>query len=187
MRSSNSIKTRKGVFIGSILSCILLATIIGFLLYICSSKELSSSIEGEIVQVEAGNSRSYVITDDGTLWTWGGFEPSFGIVHPIHSRPVAIMEDVVVSAGYAHTMIINSDDTLWGWGWSHRGQLGDGEMGNRAYPMVVMENVQLASASGGHSIALDNEGVLWAWGSNSTRQLGDGTRAQYRAYPVKVR
>ena len=143
-----------------------------------------------------GGSRSYVITDEGLLWSWG-IQRAYrgrGNISFSNSKPTAIMENVVlVSAGNGHTMAITSDGSLWAWGNNCYGKLGD-ESGEpwQQYPSFVMENVVYVSAGRVHTMAITDDGVLWGWGRNRSGQLGIGTggywedEASYSDVPVQI-
>jgi len=146
--------------------------------------------------VAAGGSRSYVITEGGTLWNWGvsSNRPTKGIMvnSPV---PVPIMEDVVfVSAGTRHTMVITEDATLWGWGQSCCGQIGNGIRADwQPIPVPVLENVIYVSVGArSHTMAITEDGTLWGWGRNNDGQLGIGTGgggffAGHIVYPYPTR
>lgn len=81
------------------------------------------------------------------------------------------------SLGGGHTLSIKTDGTLWAWGASNFGQLGDGTLVNKNYPVQIgSDNDWRFIATGGTcSHAIKNNGTLWAWGNNEYAQLGDGT------------
>lgn len=152
--------------------------------------------------VAVGGGRSYVITEDGVLWTFGYNRnlPEEQRVSP-DGQPVAIMEDVVfVSANDTHTMAITEDGVLWAWGSNGYGQLGNGDQdwgfvaaGEWTFPPVpVMENVTYVSAGSRHTMAITDGGTLWGWGHNRSGQLGLGTGGywedehSYRLTPVQI-
>ena len=103
-------------------------------------------MDGNVSFVSLGFSHTAVITDDGSLWTWGFNE--FGQLgngtSENSSIPVKVMENAAfVSAGGNHTMVITDDGSLWAFGATANGRLGDGTFGHRHTPMNVMGGVLL--------------------------------------------
>ena len=97
----------------------------------------------------------------------------------------------VISAGTNHTVALKDDGTVWAWGYNYYGQLGDGTITTRRYPVQVMsdsttelKDITVISAGTNHTVALKDDGTVWAWGNNGNGRLGDGTTTQ-REYPVQ--
>jgi alpha-tubulin suppressor-like RCC1 family protein len=162
-------------------------------------------IMDDVASVVTGNSRTFAIQTDGSLWSWGSTR--FGLLgcgavgDPYDGRfdyratPVKVMDNVVsVSSGWGSTMVVKTDGSLWTWG---IGQLGDGIERDWDEPLTtpvkIMDDV--ASVSGNRILKTD--GSLWSWGGNSSGRVGDGTVTTYdenwniidnneRLSPVKV-
>ncbi len=94
---------------------------------------------------------------------------------------------IKIVAGAYHTTAIKSDGSLWAWGSNGNGQLGDGSIVNKYFPVQVGNDMNWTAISpgGAHTIALKSDGTLWAWGGNANGRLGDGTSTQ-RTAPVKI-
>jgi len=137
--------------------------------------------------VAAGGQTSFAVQQDGTLFAWGNnLQTKFGNVAADQIAAVPVMENVAyVSAGHGHTMILDTDGVLWGVGSNNHGQLGDGTIAQRPYPIRVMENVTAVSTGQSHTVALTADGVVWAWGGNNSHQLGDDTRTTQHS-PVEI-
>jgi len=94
---------------------------------------------------------------------------------------------VAISSGGSHVLALRNDGTVWAWGVNANGQLGDGSITQRNFPVQVMNLTNVIAISGGpaYSLAARSDGTVWAWGLNSSYQLGDGTVTQ-RNEPVRV-
>ena len=90
------------------------------------------------------------------------------------------------AAGGAHSAVLKPDGTVWTWGYNANGQLGDGTLVSKAYPVRVLEGAVAIAAGDQHTLALKSDGTVWAWGSNAYGQLGDGTVTR-RSAPVQVK
>ena len=97
----------------------------------------------------ACNHGSMVIKNDGMLWSWGheilGSIGDGGMDD--RSVPVKVMDDVVWAVAgthsEGHSMAIKSDGSLWAWGWSSHGQVGDGIIDVRYYPVKIMDDIMM--------------------------------------------
>jgi len=87
--------------------------------------------------------------------------------------------------GHGLSMVIMYDGVLWGWGVNSYGELGDGTIENRYYPVRIMDNVKIASSAFGRTKVVTNDGELWAWGNNSRGLYGNGT-TEDSTVPVKI-
>lgn len=91
------------------------------------------------------------------------------------------------STTYGHSCGIRSDGTLWCWGSNANGQLGDGTLIARTYPVRVGTGSDWSFVATGntHTCATRTDGTLWCWGNNSSGRLGDGTSTQ-RTTPTRI-
>ena len=132
------------------------------------------------VQVAAGNSVSYAITEDGSLWEWGA---KCGTRLAGNAAPKKILSDIVsVSTSgsesfdestpevYTHTLAVAKDGSLYGWGFNGFGQITGTspsnyeESTNIGEPTFMIGNIKQASAGGGLSAAVTTSGALIVWG-----------------------
>ncbi|MTI96026.1 MAG: PKD domain-containing protein [Firmicutes bacterium] len=92
-----------------------------------------------------------------------------------------------IFSGFYHNLAIKHDGTAWSWGRNNYGQLGDGTVTYRDYPVQVEGLTDVKAVAGGqeHSVALKADGTVWAWGRNNNGQLGDGTLTTRRT-PIQV-
>ncbi|KAJ9591767.1 hypothetical protein L9F63_001703, partial [Diploptera punctata] len=82
---------------------------------------------------------------------------------------------VLIACGRAHTLVSTNSGKLFSWGSNSDGQLGVGDIADRAAPTRVMgiqDDVIQLSAGCVSSAALTGTGQLYVWGSNSDGQLG---------------
>jgi len=158
----------------------------------------------DIIDIAAGDIHSIALKKDGTVLTWGGnFSGQLGnlkfenSVYPVFVKYKngQIVKDVIkVSAGWDFSVILRKDGTVWTFGENKYGQLGDGTMENKNYPVQVkgpngkeyLKNIIDVKAGAFHVLALAKDGTIWAWGDNQFGQLGDGTYIQ-RNFPVKTK
>lgn len=77
-----------------------------------------------------------------------------------------------------------ADGSVWCWGTNARGQLGQGDLSERAQAVRVAlpPAVQIAVGTA-HACAATRDG-LWCWGANGSAELGDGTTLD-RSAPVR--
>ncbi|MEP7706812.1 hypothetical protein ABKW31_22680, partial [Paraglaciecola sp. 25GB23A] len=163
-----------------------------FFVLLSANFAANASIEGQWLQVSAGELHSSAIKLDGTLWAWGSNNyGELGVDSTVSATaPVKIGIDTnwrFVNAGGYRTLAIKSDNTLWAWGDNRYGQLGDGSKTNRNTPTQVSteSDWQTAVAGTSHSLAIKTDGTLWAWGLNHYGQLGEGSTIN-RMAPVQI-
>ena len=132
------------------------------------------------VQVAAGNSVSYAITEDGSLWEWGA---KCGTRLAGNAAPKKILSDIVsVSTSgeayfdestpevWTHTLAVAKDGSLYGWGCNSFGQITGTspsnyeESTNIGEPTFMIGNIKQASSGGGLSAAVTTSGALIVWG-----------------------
>lgn len=127
------------------------------------------------VQVAAGNSVSYAITEDSSLWEWGRLAGN--------AAPKKILNDIVsvstsgngsfdesIPEVWTHTLAVAKDGSLYGWGCNAFGQITGTspsnyeESTNIGEPTFMIGNIKQASAGGGLSAAVTTSGALIVWG-----------------------
>lgn len=138
------------------------------------------------VQVAAGNSVSYAITEDGSLWEWGA---KCGTRLAGNAAPKKILSDIVsVSTSgeasfdestpevWTHTLAVAKDGSLYGWGFNGFGQITGTspsnyeESTNIGEPTFMIGNIKQASAGGGLSAAVTTSGALIVWGGDYSEE-----------------
>ncbi|MBI3041677.1 MAG: Ig-like domain repeat protein, partial [Betaproteobacteria bacterium] len=156
-------------------------------------------VTGGAIAIAAGESSSYALMADNTVWAWGyngygqlGNGVTTGAANP---APVQVMgpsgtgfltEVSAISAGRHHAVALKTDGTVWVWGYGVDGEVGDGISANRTTPSQAAITGVIAVAAGAYHVrAMKSDGSVWAWGWNAYGQLGDGTTAS-RSWPVVV-
>lgn len=92
-----------------------------------------------------------------------------------------------LSIGAGHCVALRKDGSLWAWGYNSYGQIGDGTLQMRPYPVAGPTNRIWLSveASGGTTWALGTDGTLWGWGDNRSGDIGNGVKNVYYRQPVQ--
>lgn len=139
------------------------------------------------VQVAAGDSCSFVVTDTGLVYGWGTFvnsrgDKSFGYTDDetrkiIEIQPVPVLvpdlKDVrQMKCGASHAIALDKRGGAWAWGVDEQKQLGRAErsgFGRHRKDPLVPHRVEACPggaryiASGPyHSFAVDTRGVVWS-------------------------
>lgn len=147
-----------------------------------------------IVQIDAGETSSAAVSDEGEVftWGWGGsfFGGNGGLGHGNNvTQPLPALVEALqgaggaaiasVSVGSAHMAALARDGTLWTWGKGEYGRCGNGQSSQAAPAPVALlvergSRCTSAAAGGAHTLAATQAGELWAWGKNEASQLGLG-------------
>ncbi|HBI15855.1 MAG TPA: hypothetical protein DDY20_10150 [Desulfobulbaceae bacterium] len=146
-------------------------------------------------KMAAGSSHTIARKENGTLWAWGangdgqlGIETYGQEIAPVQVGTETTWTDDI-TAGSWHTLARKANGTLWAWGNNDDGQLGDGTIVTKNYPVQIPGSTWTSVAAGNwHSLARKVEWestywakTLWPWGLNSYGQLGDGTTINQNA------
>ena len=144
------------------------------------------------VSVTAGDSNSFAIKSNGTLWAWGlndsGQLGDGTFVNKNVPTQIGTATDwAQVKAGAAHTIALKTNGNLWAWGLDNSGQLGVGAENNSTTTPIQVPNTQFLEIATGQisSYGIKADGTLWAWGSNSYGNLGIGNTVSQQQ-PVQV-
>lgn len=129
--------------------------------------------------VAAGNSISFSIKTDGTLWAWGqgaGGRQGQGDATQ-RSSPVQVGASTnwaQVTAGGATTGAIETTGALFTWGNGLAGTLGLGNTTSYSSPKQVgaLTNWKQVSMTNASCFAVKTDGTLWSWGANDHGILG---------------
>ncbi|GLC39448.1 hypothetical protein PLESTB_001349800 [Pleodorina starrii] len=154
-----------------------------------------------IKQIACGGAHTAVVTDDGTLFTfglnhWGQLGHSRADKFVAAPIEVGLPDPVTaVAAGGHHTLAITAAGEVWSWGMAGEGQLGIGEPsageGRQVEPRLVgaLAGAGVVSVAAGdhHSLALTSRGELFSWGRGDHGALGHGTVNGYAGVEMSPR
>ena len=133
--------------------------------------------------------RILALTEDGTLWSWGGDADALGhptaddadgsLVEKITVAPVETNQKFIdASSGVDHTVAIAKDGTVWTWGKNDRGQLGRTPDANNPADRpgrVPGFSGALSVAAGDKCTFVITDTGGWSWGDNTRGMLGINT------------
>ena len=154
----------------------------------------------------AGGAFTCALTADGTAYCWGSNDYrqlGDGTSAFLKTIPTAVSTTLKfskLSLGSEHACGIAKDGATYCWGNAYHGQVGDGTVGYRTAPTLVMgqtaptpiptpvslpNRLSSLAAGGDHTCGLTPKGEAYCWGANTSGELGDGTSTN-RATPVAV-
>src|ERR1700722_2378891 len=145
-----------------------------------------------VVSISAGAYHSLALLANGTMLAWGydaGYQLGINgikFTYPNPPGPVSGVSQVGLELKN-HSLLTTEDGTVWSFGCNTYGELGDGSVIGRSYPVEVENQYETVAVSPGrgHSLAVKLDGSAWAWGDNSFGQIGDGTTIN-RIFAVPV-
>jgi regulator of chromosome condensation len=145
----------------------------------------------KIVQVAACDSATFALSEDGSVYGWGTFRGTDGIIGfsesvRVQPTPVLLSElknITMLACGANHVLALDKDGKVFTWGSGGQYQLGrkpltrhDGvQAGLRPEACGRFTKRQHAvhiAAGSYHSFFLDNKGSVWGWGLNNYSQTG---------------
>lgn len=155
--------------------------------------QVTEYINYNVVKVVALSQSSYILKNDGTVWSSGnnsygqlgiGTTSSGGTQSTkIFTRALYIdangVEDIISSnIDSRHILVRKRDGSLWGCGYNFAGQLGLGDKTNRSSFTKITTNVSdvyKVFSTYCQTFIVKNDGTLWVCGLNYNGQLGLGT------------
>ncbi|KAJ6442177.1 regulator of chromosome condensation [Purpureocillium lavendulum] len=177
-------------------------------------KEVSSETIPDgtrFVDVAAGDSCSFALTDMGFVYGWGtfrdpegnerfGYSPS-GVL--IKRQPVPILVPGLsritqIVCGANHALALDAAGTIWAWGSGRQNQFGRHLFGRHQESLkprpvpVCRGGARLIGSGEYHCFAVGRrKDDVWGWGLNSFGQAGDpdtaGGDSALLPYPVKIK
>ncbi|UNI22490.1 hypothetical protein JDV02_008376 [Purpureocillium takamizusanense] len=162
------------------------------------------------VDVAAGDSCSFALTDTGLVYGWGtfrdpegnesfGYTPAGALIkrQPIPMLISGLLRITQLVCGANHALALDAAGTVWAWGSGRQNQFGRRLFGRhqeslRPRPVPVCRGGARLIASGEyHCFAVgQRRDDVWGWGLNSFGQAGDASSAggdsALLPYPVKI-
>lgn len=158
------------------------------------------TIPKRVVQVAAGDSCTFALTEDGHVYGWGTFrnkngpyaftfdKTSWELVD-FQKEPVLVagLENITqICAGADFALALDTNGRVFGWGPNEQGETGYRLTARHHHPgeallphLVPLPRTRIASVHSGisHAFAIDVQGRVWAWGLNNYGQTGIATGA----------
>jgi alpha-tubulin suppressor-like RCC1 family protein len=157
-------------------------------------------------QLAAGGNHTVALRSNGEVWAWGsntngelGDGTSGTTPRPTPTRVRTDASNYLsnvraVAAGTSHTVALKSDGTVVAWGLNSSGQLGDGTVVQKLYPVTAklangsaLTGITQIACGATHTLALKSDGTVWAWGANASGQIGDGTTTTPKSFATQVK
>ncbi|PYH97765.1 Ran exchange factor Prp20/Pim1 [Aspergillus ellipticus CBS 707.79] len=143
------------------------------------------------VEVAAGDSSSFALTDDGQVYGWGTFRSNDGILGFDASHKVQLTPKLIPSlkeikhlvCGDSHALALNSKGAVFSWGSGQQNQLGRRIIernklnGLQPREFGLPKNIIHIGCGAFHSFAVHQSGKVYAWGLNSFGETGIRTGA----------
>lgn len=141
----------------------------------------------KFVQVVAGDSATFALTQDGRVYGWGTFRSSDGILGfseavQIQHRPAllpGLKNITALASGANHVLALDTKGNVVAWGCGQQNQLGRRIIERNKMSSLVPQGVGLPrgkivkiACGGYHSFAIDKEGKVWGWGLNNFGEIG---------------
>lgn len=143
------------------------------------AKRADGSILDNIIKVEAGNSTSYALDVNGTVWAWGyngnGRIGNGTTTNQVKGAVNVLKEDGTVldnikdiQAGESFCVAIANDNKVYGWGANCCGEFGNGTFDESYYAIELTNITDWKKISVKyHNIGyLKNDGTLWTAGES---------------------
>ena len=146
--------------------------------------QVTTNVNNDVKQVASGYNCTFIVKNDGSLWTCGYTSDAFGLGITTSTAKSTftqvttnINNDVEqVSCGENHAFIIKNDGSLWACGVNGNGELGLGDNTDRSTFTQVTTNVnndvKQVSCGSYSTFILKNDGSLWSCGYNYSGHLG---------------
>jgi len=142
------------------------------------------------VRSVAGTSKNgFVVTDDGSVLSWGGAVDSqlaraSSLDADAVPAPVAVSDITSITTGAAHVCALSRGGGVFCWGDNAHGQLGIGTKGSQRFPAPVLlpDGVQAVAviAGGDDTCIIAASGDLHCWGANGSGQIATAAGDQLR-------
>lgn len=151
--------------------------------------------------VVCGDSSTYAIKTDNTLWVWGinntgqlGTNNITSYSSPVQTVAGGTNWKQVSAATKSvyqgtSTGAVKTDGTLWMWGLNAWGQLGTNNITYYSSPVQTVAggtNWKQVSCGYYHTAAVKTDGTLWLWGQEAYGELGNNSNGTPKSSPVQT-
>jgi alpha-tubulin suppressor-like RCC1 family protein len=149
--------------------------------------QVTTNINNDVVQVACGYDHTFILKNDGTVWSCGyNDKGQLGLGDTTNrktfTRVTTNISDVKqIVCGRYHTFILKNDGSIWSCGYNDYGQLGLGTTDANAHSTFtkittnISNDVKQIACGYNYTFILKNNGSIWACGYNNYGQLGLGT------------
>ena len=145
--------------------------------------KVTTNINNDVKQIACGRYHTFILKNDGTLWSCGYNEyGQLGLGNTTDRTTFTqvttnINNDVKqIACGYYHTFILNNDGSVWVCGRNNNGQSGLGDATDITTFTKVTNDVKQIACGEYHTIILKTDGSIWSCGKNNNGQLGLGDK-----------
>lgn len=147
----------------------------------------------DLVQVEAGNASSMVLSSKGKLWGFGSNRSlNLGLRKEITQlnapqliksfRDMDITQVCCAKSGHGHCLGLTQAGQVYIFGTSHCGALGLGSEVKQTLPVLLplSEKIPIKQVATGvkHCLLLTETGIVYSFGENAVGQLGVGRKKE---------
>ncbi|KAH0551057.1 hypothetical protein GP486_007592 [Trichoglossum hirsutum] len=141
----------------------------------------------KFVQVAAGDSATFAVTEEGYVYGWGTFRNNEGVLGFSQDSHIQYMPTHVaglkriksIAMGNNHALALDNKGNVFAWGSGQQNQLGRRLVERTAKGGLVprefglpKNKIKFVACGSYHSFAIDDKGRVWAWGANSYCETG---------------
>lgn len=150
-----------------------------------SAVKIDALDDFQIIAIENGNSTSFALAADGTLYGWGnnsngqlGTGDQDERLVPTVIEALSDESVVAISAGVTHTLVLTAKGEVYGFGSNVDNQVSPSEERRVIEPTLVEglpNDIVAVTGEGRTSYAITADGDVYGWGENSYGQLLQGS------------